>query len=433
MRTESKLVKALARGLRPPGTLGKAVEKFSDWKISTSNEARAFAVVLGTIADRFLAEELSQELPLHGLTVFFQQVEDKKVANTLRTHGIPHLLRLYDHSFKKFKEKGTPKSYSDTGDLMFVLKILGLYGTEEGLDRIIEAARLPLEEDGFMWSIIFGQFEKGHPQSKKLCHQLGDPLPAKFMGIAFLDLCNALARNDELQDGHPFDTSKGHKLLQRWLTDPKSENESYAISATAALAFIRKPARDRLLALAMDHSALPVQIEAAWASARLGSESGVTFLSRLCKDPRISNRVCDYLRELDRADAVPAEAEEPDFQALAEMASWLSHPNEFGEPPDELEIYDSREMFWPPTDDRRRLWIVRYRYGVCEGREKEDIGVGLVGSITFALFTETNADMRPDEIYALHCCWELQCNEDSRAPKQRSMKAGKKLLDKYNR
>ena len=53
----------------------------------------------------------------------------------------------------------------------------------------------------------------------------------------------------------------------------------------------------------------------------------------------------------------------------------------------------------------------------------------MVGGITHSLDDETNAQMLPMDIYALHCCWELTAKHDSRAPKPRSIEAGRALLD----
>ena len=117
----------------------------------------------------------------------------------------------------------------------------------------------------------------------------------------------------------------------------------------------------------------------------------------------------------------------------AEMCQWLEHPMEFGRPPNEIELIDSRELFWPPTDDRRRLFVFKYRYAPREADEEEDIGHGLVGSVTFALFGEASADLTPLEVYGLHCAWELECNRDPRAPKKRTPLAGLSILRKHNR
>ncbi len=114
------------------------------------------------------------------------------------------------------------------------------------------------------------------------------------------------------------------------------------------------------------------------------------------------------------------------------MCNWLAHPNEFSRPPDGIELFDRRTLYWPPTNDARTVWLFKYRYEPT-GDEKEDVGLGMVGgSTTFALFGDTNPDMKPLDAYALHCCFELDFNADKRAPKKRSIAAGLKLLRKHN-
>jgi hypothetical protein len=171
-----------------------------------------------------------------------------------------------------------------------------------------------------------------------------------------------------------------------------------------------------------------VQLEAAWASAYRGGTAGLTFLARACEDPNQSLMARQYLEELGHADRIPAQALEPDFDALAQMCRWLGHPNEFGEPPTEIELYDAREIHWPPTDDERRVWLFKYTYAGRGEAGADEVGLGMVGSITFALFGETTPDMAPEDAYGVHCCWELEVNDDPRAPKKRSAKAGRKLL-----
>src|SRR5690606_4728859 len=95
-----------------------------------------------------------------------------------------------------------------------------------------------------------------------------------------------------------------------------------------------------------------------------------------------------YLVELGEWNAVPARAKEPEFAAAAELCRWLSHPMEYGRPPDDASVLDARTLFWPPANELRRLWIVRYRYDDAEAGGPAAEGVGLVGSITFALFGE---------------------------------------------
>ncbi|HET9157498.1 MAG TPA: hypothetical protein VFN91_12570, partial [Myxococcaceae bacterium] len=127
------------------------------------------------------------------------------------------------------------------------------------------------------------------------------------------------------------------------------------------------------------------------------------------------------------SDLIPAEARDPLFAARAEMLSWLSHGMEFGRPPTSLELWDRRTIHWPPTDDERELFLFRYTYPPTEPGKPPDVGVGLVGSVTFSLFGETKASGTPEDALAAHCVWELQQNGDPRG-EGREIEAGRELL-----
>ena len=119
-------------------------------------------------------------------------------------------------------------------------------------------------------------------------------------------------------------TPAGRKRLEAWLTSDARGDHSFAASAAAALPFIRKPHRERLMALALDHTDPKVQLEAAWASATIGSAAGVKYLRRLCLSPATSASACSYLRELGRDDLIPKEAMEPQFLAMVDLGTWLA-------------------------------------------------------------------------------------------------------------
>jgi hypothetical protein len=317
----------------------------------------------------------------------------------------------------------------DEHEVMFVMKILAMCRQRQDVATIARAARDPRLQDTFMWSIVFGQFDREHPGSVELLAALRDPMPDGFARVAFLDMANGHAVAGALAE-HPFDTPTGIEQLARWLEDPSSEHFSYARSATIASLFVHDAARDRLVKLARQHPDPMVRIEAAWAQARAGNDSGLLALTRMAGDARISRTAQAYLEELGFADRIPHVAREPDFQALSEMASWLAHPQEYGRPPTAIEILDSRVLVWPPTDDERRLWLVKYTY-LDANTGEPDVGVGMVGSTTFALFGETTAELPAAAIYGLHCCWELEIAEDPRAPAERTAESGIRILREY--
>lgn len=407
---------ALEKG--KPGRLQKALEKW-DAKTLTLADAEGLVAVLAELTDvEPLVEVHDGETFLYHLARLFQNDATDDATRVLRDRGLPELARLFDAAME------LPECAADP--LVMACKMFALYADPAGPPRVADAVRrFP---DAYLWELVFGLFgEENHPHGPALVEQFRDPLPDGFAAITLLDLANTLARQNRLQE-HPFDTREGRKRLEGWLTDSDPQNFSFAHSAAAALPFVDAKPRAALAALAMDHPEPRVQMEAAWASAYRGGTAGLTFLARVSEDPRHSLPARRYLDELGKSDRVPAKALEPNFEAMAQMCTWLAHPQEFGTPPTHIELYDTRELNWPPTNDRRRVWLFKYTYTGRNEDGTDEVGLGMFGSITFALFGETTADMSPEDVYGVHCCWELEVNDDPRAPKKRTAKAGRKLL-----
>jgi hypothetical protein len=425
MAEVGKLEAALARGLSPNGDLIHELAQLGDYKVRTASSAHAICLALARLIE--LPPE-TPELPvlsrtsLDWLVGLFQQVETREAFDVLSLYGIPPLFQLYDERTSKL-------------DLLYLLKIFALFQQPQGSERIIKAAREGLHSDGRLWSIIFRTLDIEHPHAEHIIDALSQPLPTGFINIAYLDWVNTFCLAERLPK-HPFDCKEGWALLHRYLTDKDPQHFSFAQSAAASLPFIEGPKRQELLALSLDHACPDVQMEGAWASAKLGSAAGVNILSRLCRDPARSKQACQYLRELDLPEAIPGDVLDPAFQAQAELVAWLSHPDEIGRPPDTIRLFDARELYWPPTRDRRSVWLFQYSYDV-EGDASDtshgryDVGIGMVGTITFSLMGETHPNMSAEDIYALHCCWELDYRSDELAPAARDVAAGRKLLAQH--
>jgi hypothetical protein len=419
MSKPSLLQAALTRGLAPGGDLYEELSELGDYEIATLADAEVLTRGLAEFVKQTVdSDEAMSAFP--ELVRLFQSVTSADAYRHLAVKGIPLLIEAYDSRL-------VDPSECD-GDLLFALKIFARYGSEDGLERVVTAAYSAALQDGYLWAVIFEQLGDSDPLIPGLISRLCSPLPDGFVCIALLDWVNRLARENVIST-HPFNTTEGMGKLRSWLTSSDEDEYSYAHAAAAALPYISDPPRSELLALAMDHADVGVQMEAAWASAHLGSEAGIKFLARLCLDRNIAMTARTYLHELKRQDAIPEEANKPEFVAMAEMCDWLGHPQEFGLPPDEIELYDTRELFWPPTNDWRPLWLFKFRYQPTEDDEAGTVGVGMTGSITFSLIDETSPEMPPEDIYALHCCWELEANDDPRAPVERSIEAGKSLID----
>lgn len=364
-------------------------------------------------------EEGYRTSPLHRLAALFQQIEGERAFEVLNADGTRELARIARASF--------PPREDDHDDFPFLLKILVMHAAAGAPELVELAARHPATHDFYLWSVILSQLDDAHPLTEPIVAALRDPLPEGFAGIAFLDLANARARNGHA-DAHPFNTAEGLERIASCLTDASPEHYSYALSAAAAIPFLRTPARQRLIELAWEHADYAVRLEGYWAAAKLGDDRGVSALAEAAGDARKGSRAVALLEELGRLEAAPAVTPTAEYAALTELAEWLAYPTEFGAFPDALRVYDTRELFWPPTNDRRRLWLIEYTYEPSEDRETRDVGIGMVGSITFALFGETTAEMSPEDLYGIHCAWELETNGDPRAPEERTAAAGRRLL-----
>ncbi|WP_010588472.1 HEAT repeat domain-containing protein [Schlesneria paludicola] len=419
MVKKTPLQVALEQGLAEGGNLFESLNELEHYEIESVEDAEALVDAMESYV-QLPVEPPGTHAPFHQLVSLFQAVTSVTPFQYLVRRGIPLLIQAYDARL--------PQSEDQQNELLFAIKIFARYGLEEGFDRLVQAAYHPILREGYLWSVIFEQLGDLDPAVPDLIERLSDPLPDGFASIAFLDWVNRLAR-EELITGHPFDSHDGTQKLRYWLRSSDKDEFSFAHSAAGALPFISEPQRVQLLALAMDHPDSAVQMEAAWASAHLGSEAGLKFLVRLCLDRNFSTTACAYLEELGREDVIPDAANEPDFRAIADLCDWLSDPQEFGRPPDEIELYDTREIFWPPTNDVRQLWLFRYRFVADEAGESDECGLGMCGSITYSLFNETNFDMAAEDVYALHCCWELEMNSDSRAPEERTIAAGRAILE----
>jgi hypothetical protein len=112
---------------------------------------------------------------------------------------------------------------------------------------------------------------------------------------------------------------------------------------------------------------------------------------------------------------------EPEWYARRELVRWLAHPVELGGAPEQVELWDRRTLFWPPTGDRRELFLFRYKHGRSRG-------VGLVGSVTCSMrgAGAPSPDATPEDALAAHCLNELAAHGDPRA--NGGLDAVKKLM-----
>lgn len=398
----SPLRRAIDRGMKPGAKLEWEIDTLGEYKVKTSADAKAVCKAFAELIKRPTSSSNDDDIK-SLIKYFFDSVEGESALRVMIIEGGTLLRQFISAAVKDEtrKENYTPFSAMYT---------LAQSYSEEGTDLIARIARQGWYADDYWWNTILRRYNRDNPETANLFQKLSNPPLTNFIGISLLDAVNHLFLEGHSEIPHPFDNPRGIEQLERWLTDPSVDHFSYAYSAIVALPFLKSKERDSLIAIALDHPSEENQIEAAWAAGKLGRDAGIRLLAQYCTKLEHADKAQRYLRELGREDAIPEAAREPKFAAKAEFCQWLAHPNELGRMPDEVEIVDQRELAWPPEGERKLLSLVRYR-AIDPLGLKDDVGVGMVGSITFCLFTYDNEKRPPEDVYALHCMWEMEAED----------------------
>ncbi|HEX6267311.1 MAG TPA: hypothetical protein VFZ81_10485, partial [Burkholderiales bacterium] len=112
-----------------PGRYAEALERVVP---CGTQDAKALAEALGRLnSGQWPSKEIDADL--HALTAVFQEVDDKGTAEALRAHALPELIRAFDRRLSIDAANPDP--------LLFVLKILAMYGGAEALSRIVQGVR----------------------------------------------------------------------------------------------------------------------------------------------------------------------------------------------------------------------------------------------------------------------------------------------------
>jgi hypothetical protein len=138
----------------------------------------------------------------------------------------------------------------------------------------------------------------------------------------------------------------------------------------------------------------------------------------------------EYLKELGEETMIHVEARQPAFVATATMSEWLQHPHELDGVPLSLEVYDTREIYWPPLKERKRMWLFRFTYKF-PGKPETKTGFGLVGGMTWSSFKEYDTPPKAEALYIHHCALELSRGQKG-APKEVTDEEARAALDKGN-
>ncbi len=261
-----------------------------------------------------------------------------------------------------------------------------------------------------------------------------------------LDLANHAVRNHRLEE-HPW-ASRSHELsqllasvsnrLRQLEKEPQKfgnsveevqramgESLTLTVSLCDALGMLGNSEAIPSLGEAMKLSHRRIQCESACALARLGDEVGRQRLIELAKDRVARLRAVRYAEELGWGDEIAPELQSPQALAESELAAWLASPDQFGFPPNEMELLDARTQYWPSYEDPRDCFLFRFSYQLPAGQVSN---VGIAGPCTCA-FSSDLANLPMDDIYAVFAGWQAEHEEIFEVPITQLNTAQRKVAD----
>lgn len=375
--------------------------------VKTENEVNLLVEFLKEIL-KLLEEKhyLFIDKILSGTLFLFLRIKSVEIFQLIQKNALAPLKTL----FLNYINNLIPQEFNQNDNDLMILKIFAFYSDQDAIDFILKSLIKKYKPYSEMWDIIFAVLAQEEYKAKYIIESIKPEQLAGLSLLCFLDLSNHAILRFKLQN-HPFNSDPGIIILRELLSEENKFPISYARSASMSLPFLKNPDSLELIKLTESHSDSEVQLNGIWAAIHLGKAEKIPLLKKFAADLRFSRKAVNFLKRLNLKDHIPKVVNEPDFKVQVQLCEWLARPNEFGRYPDHLKIIDDRILNWPPTSDRRNLYLIQYEYNNYNTETNSiqtSIGVGMVGSITFSFINEINPEtMTPLEIYAIHCNWEL--------------------------
>ena len=278
------------------------------------------------------------------------------------------------------------------------LQMLAAQPDEESIDLLADLLSHSPPEDWKQVALALSPMWRADSETLALFYDRLDTRSLHPSTLAILiDLAGFSLRKGKLTE-HPW------QLRQAELVSLLG-SVSLTISLCDALGLIGNPQNaSPVLLQAMQLSHRRIQTEAAAALVRLGIPEGRERLIALASDPAARLRAVSYAEELDCADGIDANLREPLALAEAELTSWLTSPEQFGIPPQRLELIDTRTLYWPGYEEPQACYIFRYEYVLPSGQVAN---LGIAGPATHA-FTADLTRLPVDDVYASFAGWQVE-------------------------
>lgn len=367
--------------------------------------------------------------PLHVVTGLFQEVKTEAAYRVLSQKGLPILNEVVQESL--YGGRFIPGQ-----DILFILKVMAAYRFRPVVRHLAAALRKELEPDHYLWPVLFAHFaEPDHPQALALVEKLGHALPPRSPGIGLLHLGNVLAERAQIFR-HPFSAELGRERLGALLSGDESILWEDAMAATTALAFVDPNWRPELLDLARQHGHPRVRLEAQGVQALEGhggaaSDRVMNELLDHAKNPRYSRQAVRLLRRAGAESTIPGELEAAEFQALADLSEHLENTGRFPGPPDDLQLFDTRSLCWPPALGESICSLCEFRYRQDDGQEAAK-GMALVNGHVTVYMEQAINHLNVDDLYAFFCFYEATLASVDEVNVTECIARGRTLLNRHH-
>lgn len=236
-------------------------------------------------------------------------------------------------------------------------------------------------------------------------------------------LKNVVERLGKLEES-PQEFGENVQEIQKTLSD----SLALTVSLCDSLGIIGAAESKQVLTTALELSHRRVQTEAAAALTLLKDEVGKKRLLELATDRVARMRAVAYAEELGFVEEIAEEHRTPEAIAESQLAAWLAGSEQFGFPPSEMELLDTKSMFWPSFEEPQNCFLFRFDYQLPEGSMSN---IGMAGPCTHS-FTTDLGNLPTDDIYAAFAGWHVEHDEIYEVPATQLNRAQRIELEKLS-
>ncbi|MDB6005980.1 MAG: hypothetical protein JWR15_2967 [Prosthecobacter sp.] len=206
---------------------------------------------------------------------------------------------------------------------------------------------------------------------------------------------------------NPYNSKKGLAILEAWVASKDPLEYHRASLAAYAAAFLDAEFRDVILDFAFKHPSKHVHLQAAWSDAKSGGSRGIPMLKQACQDVELSAGAQNCLKSLLREDEIPPAASDSGIFAKSFISQMLMAPSQLGTNPLSIDIYDHKNIFWPPMKEKCDIWLLKFTFQPKDGGTVKT-GYGFHSKYTsWCSIKGLMTPKMPEDLYVYTCAMDF--------------------------